>query len=323
MDTPDRRNAVNIPVTSDEADAPSSNRTRNLLIAGGVVLAVLIIAGAGFAWWFLRDDAPDEVAIDTAAAQVIGDDSTGVTEPDVIESDGTEPDVSVDVTEPDSAEPDTALGTTDPADSTDATAPATSGGPDTTERPADAAGIDGTWTVDTSIGEFSYEDSTGTFVGFRIAEELQGIGSTEAVGRTPEVAGTLTANGTTIDEVTIEADMGAITTNESRRDDNVWRALDTARFPTATFVLTEPIELGEGALAGEVVAVDAVGELTIHGVTRPVTFPLEAQLVNDTIVVVGSLDVVFADYDVEVPSAPVVISVDDHGPVELQLFFTR
>ena len=66
------------------------------------------------------------------------------------------------------------------------------------------------------------------------------------------------------------------------------------------------------------------GELTIHGVTQTVTIPLQAQRVDDTIVVVvGSLDTVFADYGVEVPTAPIVVSADDHGPLELQLFFTR
>ena len=104
--------------------------------------------------------------------------------------------------------------------------------------------------MDTSIGEFSYEDSTGTFVGFRVEEELTGIGSATAVGRTPEVSGTLDIDGTTVTAVTIEADMTAITTNESRRDDKVQGALETDEFPTATFVLTEPIELGDAAAAG-------------------------------------------------------------------------
>ena len=104
--------------------------------------------------------------------------------------------------------------------------------------------------MDTSVGEFSYEDSTGTFVGFRVDEELSGIGSTTAVGRTPEVTGTLVVEGTTVTAVTIEADMTAITTNESRRDDKVQDALDTGQFPTATFDLTEPIELGDAAASG-------------------------------------------------------------------------
>mgnify|MGYP006185886979 CR=1 FL=1 len=64
----------------------------------------------------------------------------------------------------------------------------------------------------------------------------------------PVTPGTLVVDGTTITEVTIEADMTAITTNESRRDDNVHSALDTDEFPTATFVLSEPIVEGRGRI---------------------------------------------------------------------------
>jgi polyisoprenoid-binding protein YceI len=233
---------------------------RSLFVA---TLVVVALCGA-FVWWFFQDDAPGEVDIADAAAQI-----------------------------------------------------------DATDTASTSSGVAGVWTVDTSIGEFSYEDSTGTFVGVRIAEELSGIGSTTAVGRTPDVTGSLTIDGTTVAAVTIEADMSAITTNESRRDDKVQSALDTGQYPTATFVLTRPVELDESALSGGIVTFDATGELTIHGVARTVTIPLEARLVEDTIAVVGSLDVTFADYGVEVPSAPVVLSVDDHGPIELQLFFTR
>ncbi len=35
-----------------------------------------------------------------------------------------------------------------------------------------------------------------------------------------------------------------------------------------------------------------------------------------------SFDVVFADYGVQVPTAPVVVSAEDHRTVELQLFLT-
>ena len=188
---------------------------------------------------------------------------------------------------------------------------------------AGTADVSGTWAVDTSVGTFDYENSTGTFVGFRVEEELSGIGSTTAVGRTPDVSGTITIDGTTLTAATIEADMTPITTNDSRRDDRVQDALETSAYPTATFVLTEPIELGDAVTSGEAVTVTAVGELTIHGVTTTVSLPLEAQLVDGTIVVVGSLDVTFSDYGVSVPSAPILVSADDHGIVELQLFFTE
>jgi polyisoprenoid-binding protein YceI len=188
---------------------------------------------------------------------------------------------------------------------------------------ATATDASGTWLVDTSVGTFDYEDSTGTFVGFRVEEELSGVGSTTAVGRTPDVAGRITIEGTTLTAVTIEADMTSITTNDSRRDDNVQEALETSTYPTATFVLTEPIELGDAVTSGEAVTVDAVGELTIHGVTTTVTIPLEAQVVDGLVVVVGSLDVTFSDYGVTVPSAPILLSADDHGVVEFQLFFSE
>ena len=155
---------------------------------------------------------------------------------------------------------------------------------DTSPRTATTPGaIAGAWTVDTSIGEFSYEDSTGTFVGFRVAEELSGVGSTTAVGRTPTVTGRLEVEGTTVIAVAIEAELAAITTNDSRRDDRVQDALETGEFPTARFQLTEPIDLGDDAAAGGAVSVEATGTLTIHGITKTVTMPLDAQLTGDTI----------------------------------------
>ncbi|MET0457685.1 MAG: YceI family protein, partial [Ilumatobacteraceae bacterium] len=181
----------------------------------------------------------------------------------------------------------------------------------------------GTWNVDTTIGEFNDEDSTGTFVGFRIDEELSGIGSTTAVGRTPDVSGSITIDGTTLTAATFEADMTTITTNDGRRDDKVQGALETGEFPTATFVLTEPVELGDAAATGAAVDVQATGDLTVHGVTTTVTLPLQAQLVDGVVVVVGSIDITFADYGVSVPSSPIVVSAEDTGILELQLFLRQ
>ena len=184
-------------------------------------------------------------------------------------------------------------------------------------------GVAGNWAVDTSVGEFSFENSTGTFVGFRVAEQLSGIGSTTAVGRTPAVTGTMTIDGTNLTTASIEADMTALTTNNSRRDGPARQALGTSQFPTATFVLTSPIDLGSAATTGAKTTVTATGDLTIKGVTKSVQIPLQAQLTGNTIVVVGSLDVVFSDFGITAPTAPVVLSVDDHGQIELQLFFSR
>ncbi|MEZ5372917.1 MAG: YceI family protein [Microthrixaceae bacterium] len=187
----------------------------------------------------------------------------------------------------------------------------------------DDADLSGVWNVDTTSGEFDYESATGSFVGFRIEEELASIGSTTAVGRTGDIEGGITIEGTSVTEANFDIDATTITTNESRRDDNVQDALETTQFPSATFELTEPIELSDEALAGDAFAAAAIGELTIHGTTQPIEMNLEAQLVDGTIVIVGSTDITFSDYGVEVPESRIVVSVDDFGTLELQLLLIR
>ena len=99
--------------------------------------------------------------------------------------------------------------------------------------------------------------------------------------------------------------------------------LGTASNPEATFTLTEPIELGAEASGGDSVEVTASGELTINGVTNPVEITLEAQLIDTMILVTGTTDISFGDYEVVAPTAPVVLSVEDHGTVEVQLWLAR
>jgi polyisoprenoid-binding protein YceI len=232
------------------------------------VVVVLVAVVAGGLWWFLRDDAPSEVSLESAVEQVSTTTVAGGAAPEV-------------------------------------------------------TSIDGTWTVDTTTGEFDFETATGTFAGFRIQEELSSIGSTTAVGRTGDVTGSITIAGDSLTAAEFEVDVSTITTNESRRDDRVQSALDTGQFPTATFTLTEPVSLGADPASGEQISVTAIGEFTLHGVTRQVEVPIQAQLVDSTVVVVGSFDITFSDYDVEVPSAPIVLSVSDTGTIEMQLLLTK
>ena len=272
---------------------------RRWFIITAIAVVLLGAAGGGGIWWFLRDDAPAAVDLESATSRWTRTATTTAAEAATTAA-------AADATATAGRAP------TDTAAAAETTAAAAAG---------DAV-VSGTWTVDTSIGEFSFEDSTGTFVGFRVEEELSSIGSTTAVGRTPTVTGTITFDGTTLTAATIEADMTAITTNDSRRDDNVQDALETDQFPTATFTLTEPIDLGDAVNTGAATTVEATGDLTIHGVTTPVTLPLEAQLVDDTIVVVGSIDMTLSTYGVEAPTAPIVVSVSDDAQIELQLFFS-
>jgi polyisoprenoid-binding protein YceI len=196
-----------------------------------------------------------------------------------------------------------------------------SSGSATTRGSATDASADGTWTVDQDLGDFAA--FTSSFVGYRVQEQLAGIGAKTAVGRTPDVTGTVVIDGGTVTTVEIEVDMTTLVSDDSRRDGAIQnQALETRRYTTATFELTEPIEVGDVA-EGETVTVPATGELTLHGVTRTVTIELSATLDDGVLAVTGSLDVEFADYDIDPPTSFAVLSVEDHGVLELQLFLTK
>jgi polyisoprenoid-binding protein YceI len=187
-------------------------------------------------------------------------------------------------------------------------------------------GLDGTWKIDQSIGDFNVSTNTFTsaFVGYRVNEQLAGVGAKTAYGRTPDVTGSITIAGTEVTSAEVTANLTTLESDDNRRDGQLRnQAIQTSQFPTASFKLTQPIQLGILPTDDTTVKVDATGELTLHGVTKTVTIPLEAKLVNNTIVVTSLFDVKFADYGIQKPSSAAVLSIEDQGVMELQLFLTR
>lgn len=183
------------------------------------------------------------------------------------------------------------------------------GSPDEGADTGDA--IEGEWTV-----------AGGSIVGYRIQETLFGQDA-EAAGRSEGVTGQLAITGTTVTDASFEVDMTTFESGESRRDDEFeGRIMEVAEFPTATFVLTEPIELGEEPADGEEVTATATGDLTLHGVTREVVIDLVARRDGDTFAVDGSVTVTFSDYEIDDPSGGPA-SVGDEGELEVLLVFSR
>lgn len=163
-----------------------------------------------------------------------------------------------------------------------------------------------------------------TFAGYRIKEELRGIGSNTAVGRTSDVAGSLTFDGKAITATEIVVQTATIKSDDSRRDGTQVRSgLQTAQFPTAKFTLTQPIAIAAMPAEGQKVKFDATGDFTLHGVTKRVTIPLEGARQAGTVVVAGSLEVVLADYSITKPTAATVLSIEDKGLMEFQLVFRK
>jgi len=156
--------------------------------------------------------------------------------------------------------------------------------------------------------------------GYRVEEVLFGVNTT-AAGRSNQITGELVVAGSAVESASFTVDVASITSDEDRRDNQFrGRIMEVEEFPEASFALTEPIDVGTVPAAGEQVTASATGDLTLHGVTRPVTFDLTAEVGDGRIGVLGSIPVTFADYAIENPSTS-GITTEDNGLLEFVLVF--
>jgi hypothetical protein len=178
----------------------------------------------------------------------------------------------------------------------------------------------GTWVVDTGFVTFDTATGAGSWVGYRIDEELAGVGAFTAVGRSPRVEGEVVIDDAVVLSATIRADLQGLVSDNANRDARV-RPLFSDR--PVVFTLSEPVDFGAVPSDGQRVTVVARGVLRIGTVERDVEVALSADVAGSRLVVTGSTVVTLADYGVSVPSAPVVLSVSDEATIELQLFLSR
>ena len=174
-----------------------------------------------------------------------------------------------------------------------------------------AVPLDGTWRV-----------APGTVVGYRVGEVLLGQHNT-AVGRTGDVAGDFVISGHVVKSGSFTVDLTTVKSDQSQRDGQFQhRVMDTSKYPDATFTLTAPINITTPAGDATETAT-ATGDLTMHGATKPVTFSVSARQSGATVQVVGSIPIVFADWNIPNPSFGSFAVTQDHGILEFRLDFTK
>jgi hypothetical protein len=261
-------------------------RRRRTILLVTAALGLLLVAG--LAWWVVGGDAPSEVAIDDAVAGI--DETTEAA---------------------------------DEAGEADDAAAADAAAADDAAADDDAAGdTDGTWTVDTEVEPFDLAASTGSFLGYRIDEELANVGATQAVGRTPAVDGGLTVDGTSVTDASVEGELAELRSDRPQRDGRVARALEADEHPLVRFT-AEPFELPEPLDDGDRVEVDVPGTLEAAGGSTEVVAGVTAQRVGDVVVATGSVDVALEELGITAPSAAIVLGVSDTATIEWQLYLTR
>ncbi len=193
-----------------------------------------------------------------------------------------------------------------------------SSAPSTSRPVGGSSSPDGVW--------LATEYGTPTaFVGYRVYEKL-GLDfitwPNEAVGRTAGASGRLEIRDGVLQAAEINADLRALLSDHSERDGAVAEsALETARFPTARFRLTEPVPV-TGIDPGKATDVVAHGDLTIKDVTKPVVWPLRARWDGDSIEVAGQVQIDRLEYGVDMGRF-LVLRVANDVTLEAQLQFHR
>ncbi|WP_435278390.1 YceI family protein [Rhodococcus yananensis] len=154
-----------------------------------------------------------------------------------------------------------------------------------------------------------------TAAGYTVHEILRGADVT-VVGSTDRVSGTATIDGQILTEAEVTVQVADVTTDNSQRDGQFRdRVMDSTTHPTATFVLTEPVDLASVPADGTLGSVTATGTLTLRGTDRPVIVDVDVLRTGDVLVASGSIPATWADWGVEPPNLGFV-AVDDTGSVD-------
>jgi polyisoprenoid-binding protein YceI len=165
----------------------------------------------------------------------------------------------------------------------------------------------------------------GTTARYKVREQLAGISfPSDAVGTTSAVTGTIIVNPDgTIDAAKskLSVDLKTITSDQQMRDGYVQnRTLETEKFPTLDFVpkravgLPSPLPSGMGAQAG----FQLIGDMTLHGVTKEVTWNVVATFGNDMVGGRATLTTDFETFNITKPSLARLMSVDDKIELEIE-----
>jgi polyisoprenoid-binding protein YceI len=163
----------------------------------------------------------------------------------------------------------------------------------------------------------------GSEARYRSQEVLAGRGANEAVGMTSDVSGMIQveADGTIASgQSRVTVDMRTLTSDSTMRDNYIKRStLQVDEFPTADFVVTSapglPVPLPTSGSA----SFELVGDLTVHGVTRPATWQATVTFAGPEVTGTATTTVLMTDFGMTPPRVGSVVSIEDSVQLELDI----
>lgn len=159
---------------------------------------------------------------------------------------------------------------------------------------------------------------------YRVREQLVNFSlPNDAVGKTKEITGAIVIQPDgTIDAASSKfvVDLTNITSDQSRRDTFVKRnVLRTDTYPTAVFIPKKISGLSNPLPQSGQVSFQLTGDLTLLDVTKEVTWDVTGTVENGKAVGQAKTRFTFEDFNLTRPQVPVVLSIEDHIDLELDL----
>jgi len=168
----------------------------------------------------------------------------------------------------------------------------------------------------------------GSTASYRVTEQFVGINfPNDAIGTSSTVAGTLgiAADGSVVSGSKLSIDLRNLKSDQDQRDNFVkTRTLETDKFPMAEFVPTKIKGLPAMIPFQGQTGFELTGNMTIHGVTKEVTFQGIATFGRDgTIAGRAKTSFGFATFGLTKPSIGRLMNVDDKIDLDILYKFKR
>lgn len=163
---------------------------------------------------------------------------------------------------------------------------------------------------------------------FIVREQLTVFQSpNDAIGTTGAITGgiTLTPAGA-VDPANsrIVVDLSTLTSDKENRDRWIKsHTLKTDSFPTAQLVVKQLQGLPRPLPASGTMSLKLLGEMTMHGVTRPVTWDVTLVAHGDDYTGTATTHVKFEDFGMDQPRLMIVVSVVDDVKLEYDFHFVK
>lgn len=162
---------------------------------------------------------------------------------------------------------------------------------------------------------------------YRVREQLVGVDlPSDAVGRTRAITGALVLEGGQVvsEASRFQVDLRTLTSDQARRDNFIRRnTLQADQYPYAVFVPREVRGLPSPLPSSGEHSFQLIGDLTIRDVTRSVTWEVRARVEGDRVIAQARTQFTFADFNLQPPRVPVVLSVDETIRLEVDLVLQR